>query len=198
MFLRIVSGSLQRQRRRLAVAVLAMVLGSALISGLLNLSGDIAGQVGRELRTYGANLIILPRTSSVKIGSGELAFGEVAGQSSLSEMDLAVVSQVEGVVGMVPFLYAIVGTGGQTALLAGADLHAAQSILPWWQVQGEWPSAEGEVLAGKRAAEVLKLGVGDRIALQYQQQQREVEISGILQTGGPEDDQIVSSLRFAQ
>lgn len=198
MFFRIISGSLQRQRRRLVVAVLAMILGSALISGLFNLSGDIGGQVGRELRVYGANLIILPRTSTAKIGSGAMAFGEVADRSSLSEVDLAGVSQVEGIVGIVSFLYGVVETEGQAALLAGADLQTAQIVLPWWQVQGDWPSAEDEVLAGMRAAEVLKLGIGDRITLQSGKQQRVVEISGILQTGGPEDDQFVSSLRFAQ
>ncbi|HEY4687837.1 MAG TPA: ABC transporter permease, partial [Anaerolineae bacterium] len=65
---RILAGSLRHQHARLSIAALAMVLGSALVSGLLNLSGDIGGQVGRELRAYGANLIIRPRAPSLRVG----------------------------------------------------------------------------------------------------------------------------------
>src|SRR5574341_1372018 len=107
MFWRIVLASLRHQRGRLTLAVLAMALGSTLISGLLNLSGDVGGQVGQELRAYGANLLIRPSASSVTAGSGSLEFGPVDSPQTLPESDLEAIRQTDGVVGSVPYLYAV-------------------------------------------------------------------------------------------
>ena len=198
MFLRILSGSLRHQRRRLAIAALAMVLGSSLVSGLLNLSGDIGGQVGRELRTYGANIVVLPRASSVLVGSGNLEFGEVAAEQTLPEEILVEAREVEGVMGLVPYLYSVVDAGGQAAVLAGVDIPFAREINKWWQVQGKWPQADNEILLGARAAEVLGASAGNSLTLTYGKQKETLKISGVLRTGGAEDEQIIASLRAAQ
>ena len=198
MFLRILSGSLQHQPRRLAIAALAMLLGSALVSGLLNLSGDIGGQVGRELRTYGANIVILPRSSSVLIGSGSLEFGEVAAEQTLLEETLVQAKGVEGVIGLVPYLYSVVDANGQAAVLAGVDIPSAHEINKWWQVRGKWPQADNEILLGARAAEVLGISAGYSLTLTYGKQKETLKISGVLQTGGAEDDQVIASLHTAQ
>jgi len=198
MFLRILSGSLQHQRRRLAIAALAMILGSALVSGLLNLSGDISGQVGRELRTYGANIVILPRVSSVLVGSGNMEFGEVAAEQTLPEEILAEIREVEGVMGLVSYLYSVVDAGGEAAVLTGVDISSAQAINKWWQVQGKWPQADNEILIGARVAEVLGASTGNSLTLTYGKRKESLKVSGELRTGGAEDEQIIASLRAAQ
>ncbi len=195
---RILSGSLRHQRARLGIAALAMALGSALVSGLLNLSGNIGGQVGRELRAYGANLVIRPREASVRVGSGELDFGAVAGARTIRESDLEPVKRIEGVVGLVPYLYAVVETGGRPAILAGVDLPAARSLNAWWQVQGRWPEAEDEILAGGRAAAALGLAPGESLEVEYGGETRIMRVTGVLDTGGAEDEQLVADLDAAQ
>lgn len=222
MFWRILSASLRHQRARLGIAALAMALGSALVSGLLNLSGDIGGQVGHELRAYGANIIIRPQEQSLLIGMGGLEFGEVAAPQTLAEDSLEPVKQVEGVVGTLPYLYAVVDaserpiiqTEGQEegdganatvtavserpVILAGVDLSATRSINTWWQVQGRWPQSPDEILVGRRAAEMLDLTLGKSLLVTYRGQAQTLRVVGVLETGAAEDDQLVASLPAVQ
>ncbi|MBF8284792.1 MAG: cell division protein FtsX [Anaerolineales bacterium] len=195
---RILSGSLRHQRARLSIAALAMALGSALVSGLLNLSGDIGGQVGRELRAYGANLVIRPREPSLRVGSGELDFGAVAATATIRASDLESVKRVDGVVGFVPYLYAVVEAEGRPAVLAGVDLMAARALNAWWQVEGRWPETEEEMLVGVRAASALNLGPGEAVTVRYGSETRTMRVMGLLETGGAEDDQLVGDLPTVQ
>lgn len=198
MFWRILSASLRHQRARLGIAALAMALGSALVSGLLNLSGDIGGQVGRELRAYGANIIIRPQGQSLLIGMGGLEFGQVAAPQTLAEDSLEPIKQVQGVVGMLPYLYAVVDVSERPVILAGVDFAATRSINTWWQVQGRWPQSPDEILVGRRAAEMLGLSLGKSLLVTYGGQTQTLRVAGVLETGAAEDDQLVASLPAVQ
>jgi len=208
----------------LGIAALAMALGSALVSGLLNLSGDIGEQAGRELRAYGANIIIRPKEQSLLFGMGGLEFGEVPATQTIPEESLESVNKVEGVVGVLPYLYVvvdaserpliqaeresqsegdntsatIVGNAGRPAILAGVDLSAARSINSWWQVRGRWPVSPDEILVGRRAAEALNLAPDDSLSVSYGEQTQTLRVVGVLETGAAEDDQLVSSLATVQ
>ena len=198
MFWRILLASLRHQRTRLGIAALAMALGSALVSGLLNLSGNIGGQVGRELRAYGANMIIRPQEQSLLVGMGGLEFGEVAAPQTLPEDSLGPIKQVQGVVGVLPYLYAVVNSSERPVILAGVDLPATRSINTWWQVQGRWPQSPDEILIGRRAAETLNLTLGKSLLVTYGGQTQALRVVGVLETGAAEDDQLVASLQAVQ
>lgn len=218
MFWRILLASLRHQRARLGIAALAMALGSALVSGLLNLSGDIGGQVGRELRAYGANIIIRPKEQSLLVGMGGLEFGEVTTPQTLVEDSLESVRQVDGVVGVLPYLYAVVDASEprvaregdeedsssvaeattQAVILAGVDITATRAVNAWWQVRGRWPNASNEILAGRRAAEALNLTPGDSLSVIYGDQALTLEVTGVLETGAAEDDQLIGPLGTVQ
>ena len=198
MFWRILLASLRHQRARLGIAALAMALGSALVSGLLNLSGDIGGQVGRELRAYGANIMIRPQEQSLLVGMGGLEFGEVAAPQTLPEDSLGPIKQVQGVVGVLPYLYAVVNSSERPVILAGVDLPATRSINTWWQVQGRWPQSPDEILIGRRAAETLNLTLGKSLLVTYGGQTQTLRVVGVLETGAAEDDQLVASLQAVQ
>ena len=198
MFWRILLASLRHQRARLGIATLAMALGSALVSGLLNLSGDIGGQIGRELRAYGANIIIRPQEQSLLIGMGGLEFGQVAAPQTLAEDSLEPIKQVQGVVGMLPYLYAVVDASERPVILAGVDLSATRSINTWWQVQGRWPKSPDEILVGRRAAEMLNLTLGKSLVVTYGGQTQTLRVAGVLETGAAEDDQLIASLPAVQ
>ena len=198
MFWRILSASLRHQRARLGIAALAMALGSALVSGLLNLSGEIGGQVGRELRAYGANIIIRPKEQSLLIGMGGLEFGEVAAPQTLAEENLEPIRQVKAVVGMLPYLYAVVETSDRPVILAGADFTAVRAINPWWQVRGQWPASSDEILVGRRAAETFDLNPGESLTVTYGTRTQTLRVVGLLDTGAAEDDQLVASLPVVQ
>jgi len=198
MFRRIILSSLRHQRARLSIAALAMALGSALVSGLLNLSGDIGGQVGRELRAYGANIVIRPREQSIRVGSGDLDFGAITVEQTLSEADLTRVSLVEGVITYVPSLYAIVEVERRPVVLGGIGLNEARALNTWWQVQGRWPETDDELLVGVRAVEAMGLALGNSVTVKYGDETRTMRVASVLETGGPEDEQLITGLRAAQ
>ncbi len=198
MFWCILSSSLRHQRTRLSIAVLAMALGTALVSGLLNLSGDIGGQVGNKLRAYGANIIIRPREQSLTVGSGGLKFGTITTAQTIAETDLASIKQIEDVIGVVPYLYAVVEAKGHSVILTGVDLPASRSLNTWWQVQGRWSQTADEILLGVRAAKTLGLTVDETLTVGYGDRTQTFHVAGLLETGGAEDDQLVANLSAAQ
>jgi len=66
---------------------------------------------------------------------------------------------------------------------------------PWWKVSGAWPDdGSRDVLVGERLAAGLSAKPGDEVTLSG----RRLRVSGILSTGGSEDDQIVAPLALAQ
>jgi putative ABC transport system permease protein len=195
---RVLWRSLSRQRARLSVALLALALGSTLVSSLLNLSGDIGGQVGRELRAYGANLIIRPRGLAPASGGNEPALGTTRPVQALTENDLARVRAIPGVIGFVPYLYTVVTVEQQPVVLTGVDFSAARELNSWWQVEGRWPEAPTEVLAGRQAADALDLTPGRTLAIDYKGETHILHVVGVLESGGAEDEQIVTGLKVVQ
>src|SRR5579863_3156217 len=66
---------------------------------------------------------------------------------------------------------------------------------PWWKVQGAWPNDNSsDVLLGESLAAKLNRKPGDEIDIAGQTHR----VTGILSTGGAEDNQIVTSLALAQ
>ena len=60
MYLKMITSSLIRRRSRMLVALLAIAIGSTVLSGLLTIYYDIPRQMGTVFRSYGANVILIP------------------------------------------------------------------------------------------------------------------------------------------
>ena len=66
---------------------------------------------------------------------------------------------------------------------------------PWWKVSGAWPDdSSRDVLIGERLAARLSAEPGEEVTLSG----RHLHVSGILSSGGIEDDQIVAPISVAQ
>src|SRR5262249_622845 len=88
MFIRIVKESLIRKRRRKLVAVASVMLGAAIATAVLGVALGIGDKVNHELRTYGANIEVLPRDRSVQVTSGGIQYQAAAAGNLLKEQDL--------------------------------------------------------------------------------------------------------------
>jgi len=196
MFWRVLRGSLRYQRSRLAMATLAVLLGAGLISALVNLSFDVSGQAGRELRAYGANLVLLPREESTTETTSPL--GTTLAKRTFPEADLAALDAVEAVVGYAPYLYLVADIGEQPVVVAGTQFDRARTVSPWWQIEGLWPARSEDGLVGASVARTLGLAPGDRVTLTYGKATHTLSVAGVLQTGGPEDSQVFVPLKVAQ
>ncbi|KAA9000479.1 ABC transporter permease [Affinibrenneria salicis] len=220
MLWRMLRQSWRRNIRRKSLAVLTVFLAAGLISALLAVSIDIGDKMARELKSYGANILIEP--------AGQAAlpalFGEhgnpLAGQDFLDQAELPNIKDIfwrNNIIGFAPLLSGEVVAGSQTISVLGTffaqpvdvpdeeDYRTGQkTISPYWQVAGDWPAepvAEGlpvGALAGQQLARQNGWRVGDRLHLSGSGGAADIVISGILTSGGDEEGRLVMPLAAVQ
>ncbi len=220
MLLRIVRESLMRRRRRKLLALTAVALGIAAATALGTIELDVGDQVGRELRSYGANLSVVPAAGSLAVTVGGVEFSPGAGAgASLAEASLVNLKRIfwrNNILAFAPFLEVPVQIRGRSVMLAGAwidhDLRVdvsevfhtgVRTLHPGWKVAGEWPS-DGDArgcLLGWRLGRLWRARPGESLVVAGPTGQADpvtLTIRGILETGGPEDDRVLVPLSTAQ
>lgn len=211
MFLRLLYESFRRQKRRKLLAGVAIMLGVGVATAMIAVATDIGDKISRELRTYGANLIVTPQEDTLDVEIGGVNLKPPSDGAYLNEADLPNIKGMfwrNNIVGFAPMLPVSVTVGEQKGLTLLGTYFSRQVVLgqqdfvtgvrtthPWWRVQGAWPDDNSEdVLLGDHLAARLKRTPGQEIEIAG----RPRRIAGILSTGGPEDDQMVAPLPLAQ
>lgn len=211
MFYRLLSKAIARRKLRIALAVLAVVMGASIASTLLTVSFDINDKMGRELKSYGANILLQPSSEGAFINESEL-------------YKIKTIFWRHNIIGYSPYLSDTVKIKDTDIVLNGAYFDeeiripglnktfignrkaqekeatirtGIKTIAPWWKVDGEWPAPK-EALVGVNAAEKLGLKQGDIFRAESGNNDGNFKISGILSTGGDEDEQVIVSLKDAQ
>ena len=190
MFWRMVMSSIIRRRSRVLIAILAVAIGATTLSGLATIAIDVPAQMAREVRSYGANLVVSPGPGAASLDEAALAAVESAVPKDL-------------LVGSAAFEYATVLINDQPFIAAGSDLASVRAMNPYWFVEGAWPGGDGEVLIGEEIAQTIGANPGDRILVsalldpkrdpagQSSRAQKDeplsLLVSGVLKTGGNED-----------
>lgn len=204
MFLRIFISSLRRGTGHILVAILAVVLGASMVSALANLSFSVGEKVSRELRSYGPNLLVVPRTATVTVGRGSLAFGAVREKGYILEKDLAKIKSIplkKEIFGYAPYIYGLAEVGSRKVVVTGTHFDQVKKISPWWQVRGRWIKERQDDRAsiiGTEVSEKLKLNLGDSYEVKGKQESKNLTVAGIVTTGGSEDSQIFVNLEVGQ
>ncbi|MDR1874114.1 MAG: ABC transporter permease, partial [Synergistaceae bacterium] len=121
MFHRMLKGALTRQKGKLLMIAFAMALGVSLATAMLNVMMDVGDKVNQELRTYGANLTVVPRGASL---INELYETEQATspQKYLAEADLPKMKMIFwafNIVDFAPFLEMKASVGENSITLVG-------------------------------------------------------------------------------
>lgn len=190
MYMRMISASLIRRRSRMVVALLAIAIGATILSGLVTIYYDVPRQMGAQFRNYGANMIF---TAS----NGDFTAEDVEqGTACIRSEDL---------VGVAPYRYETVRINDRPVMAAGTDTEGARTTSPYWAVEGEWPDESGQVMLGASVSEMFRLKVGDTVTVYYMPETDETEenlmdntmdfmVSGILDTGGSEEEYIYMQL----
>lgn len=217
MFVRIVFQSFKRQRRRKTIATIAITLGVGIATALISVSLEIGDKVNRELKSFGANIIVVPRGDEepVKVGGVDVSGAIVKGY--LRESDLSKLKQIfwkNNILGYSPLLevpartsageITLVGTWFDRTIPTDEPVPFHTGVHPlnrYWTVAGRWPSENSgsvEALAGTSLARRLGTRQNDRITVTVDGREQPLTVSGILSTGGPEDDRIFVPLELAQ
>ena len=218
MFARLVYESFRRQKRRKFLAGAAITLGVTVATAMIGVATDIGDKINRELRTIGANLVITPQEDSLDVEIGGVNLKPPSDGAFLNEADLPRIkdifwrNNVTGFSPMLPVTVTLQHEGKQQDItllgtsfarhvpLSGEDfVTGVRSTHLWWKVAGTWPQDEEkdssqEVLVGQRLAQKAGLKQGDEISVSRKQ----FRVTGILSTGGAEDDEIVAPLSVAQ
>jgi putative ABC transport system permease protein len=214
MFIRLVYESFRRQKRRKILAGAAITLGVTVATAMIAVATDIGDKINRELRTIGANLVITPQEDTLDVEIGGVNLKPPSDGAYLNEADLPKIQGTfwhNNILGFAPMLpvnvwveqndkrqdATLVGTYFAKHLIYGKESFTTgvRAIHPWWKVAGSWPNDESQdVLLGERLASRLGEKPGDSISVSG----RRLHVSGIVTTGGAEDDQIVGPLSLAQ
>ena len=188
MFLRMITASLMRRKSRMIIALLAIAIGAAILSGLVTIYYDVPRQMGAEFRNYGANMVLTPTDRRFT-------------QSDLKKATDVIKSNE--LVGATPFRYETVRMHEQPILAAGTIMDDVKKTSPYWLVDGNWPKQSGELLLGKNISDSLELKVGDSVTVSFtpenvakdqQDNTLDFKVTGILNTGGREEDYVYMSM----
>ena len=192
------------RRGRVAIAILAVAVGATLVASLLTVSMGVEGAAEKELRSYGANILVTPKDAVLQVGSGGVGFGSVAGGKLLREDSLRVIEDVVSkdiLVGYTPYLFSIGNVGPNTVVVAGTSLDEVRKVNPWWKVEGGWignQSSLTEIMVGKNLAENLGVKQDELLTISRGGNTVKVRVIGVVSTGGSEDNQVIGTLRLAQ
>ncbi len=221
MLFKMIRGVLFHQRGKMLLIAFTIALGASLATGMLNVMWDVGDKVNQELKTYGANIIVKPKDSSLLADIYDVGEGEQLSVSYLNEEDLPKLKTIFwafNIVDFTPFLEADVtlpdGTSARAvgtwfhhhlSLPTGEELDAGvKSMRSWWDLtEGEWldesaENSESSVMAGVLLAEQEGWKAGDEVVLSGPKAEKTVTICGIFDAGGDEDMQIFAPLDLVQ
>jgi putative ABC transport system permease protein len=214
MFVRLVYESFRRQKRRKLLAGAAITLGVTVATAMIAVATDIGDKINRELRTIGANLVVTPQEDSLDVEIGGVNLKPPSDGAFLDEADLPKIKSTfwhNNIAGFAPMLpvnvkierdgqqqdVTLLGTYFAKQLSFGKDnfTTGVRSTHPWWRVSGAWPGDNSrDILVGEKLAGRLGAKSGNELSVSG----RQFRVSGILSTGGAEDDQLVAPLAIAQ
>ncbi|MDD2581351.1 MAG: ABC transporter permease [Desulfuromonadaceae bacterium] len=182
----------RRGRTVLLLAVLAMA--SSLATALGIVSSSMEKRVAEEVRKYGANLVIIPESARLDVGSGGLNFGVVSEPSYLQQKQVEEALVKSALKAEVSFhLRGALQLKDADIMVEGVNFSDIRRLFPWWQLKGNWPAA-GETIVGSDLASRMKLKVGDIVELAGSNNKIPLRVSGIVASGGEEDGLLFMAL----
>lgn len=217
----LILSSLLSNRFQKSLMLLTFVLGTLLLSAMLHITLGIGNEVAKELRSFGSNIVVLPKGASLSIEVGDTLYTPLATQSFLDESKIGTIKEIfwrNSIIAFAPFLEfqtTATAPNGKSfeILLSGSyfdknlnlkdepDFRTGlKTLYPIWQVSGEWADDDSldVVMIGSELAKTQNLKVGDSLTLAHNDKTHAVRISGILSHSGGFENKIISSLALAQ
>jgi putative ABC transport system permease protein len=213
--------SFRRQKRRKTVALLSIALGMSIATAMIAVGTDIGDKINHELRSLGANLVLTPMDDTLDVNIGGVNLKPANEGAFIPEQDLIKIKSIfwgHSITGYAPFLSApqvikdknteikadLIGTYFAQPLHYGKEefTTGVRTVNPWWKVEGAWPqdyvdwprNEPPNVLVGNKLAQQNGVAVGDQLEIGG----RGLRVSGILNSGGPEDQAVIAPLHIVQ
>lgn len=218
MFWRMVKGALFRQKGKMFMIAFTIALGASLATAMLNVMLDVGDKVNQELKTYGANINVLPKGASLLNDLYGVSGSSGTVEQYLSESELVNIKTIfwaHNIVDFTPYLNTKVMLNGQNGevkmvgtwfhhpmdLPTGESLSTGmENLKSWWDITGKWLSDEDKnaAMVGSLVAGQNNIKVGDSILVESNGMKKELTVKGIFNAGSDEDEKIFVSLPVAQ
>ena len=216
-----IRGMLFRQWKKMLMIAFTIALGASLASAMLSVMLDVGDKVNQELKTYGANITVIPKASSVLGELYEVEEGDKVG-AYLREDELGKIKTIFwafNIVDFAPFVNASVTLDDGSEVTAvgswfdhhmelptGEQLDAGvASMRSWWELkEGSWLDEQfmdGETecaMLGAALAERLGAKTCDMLHVRGEHGEKTLKVAGIYDAGGAEDEQMYVFLDTAQ
>ncbi|MBI3931399.1 MAG: ABC transporter permease [Chloroflexi bacterium] len=104
---RLLRETLWHRKAPVGLALLAIVVGTSLAMALLSVSANILGKMSQELRSYGANIVVTPRSERVEIDISGVTYSPPGAASYIDEGELVKLKTIfwaNNILGFAPFL----------------------------------------------------------------------------------------------
>ncbi len=218
MFWRMVKGAFLRQKGKMLMIGFTIALGASLATAMLNVLLDVGDKVNRELKTYGANINVLPKKTSLLDELYGVVEGSGTSEQYLQESELGKIKTIFwafNIVDFTPYLTTPVRLNSQPGeiKLVGTwfthhlDLPTGESLdtgmknmKSWWEISGAWltDQDQNDAMVGSLIAGRKDIKVGEAITITAQGRTKELIVKGIFNAGSAEDEQIYLPLPVAQ
>ncbi|EIE8205030.1 ABC transporter permease [Campylobacter jejuni] len=218
MLAKMIFNSIFKNKIQKFLAFLTCFLATLLLSTMLNITLSIGDEVTKQLKSYGSNILVLPKGSSLSIEIGNELYEPLKNKNYLEEKNLYMIKDIywrNNITALAPFLEGkiTIENSQQKALIYGAYFQKAiklkmmdfitgiKSLYPYLAVQGEWAKDDSnEIMLGEDFAKNNKLKLGDTIKLIGENNQsKEAKIVGILLHANPKmSNKIIAPLNLAQ
>jgi putative ABC transport system permease protein len=189
-----------RRKRRVLYAALGVVIGTMTVVGILTIALAGEARIYNQLEKYGPNLMVVPSINNLNMKLGNLSLGTLTvGENYISEEKLPEIRRItdsnirkemnikdEGNIATIaPKLFIQTEVEEISVIVVGIDPFEEGKIKTWWKInEGKYLEHGDEALLGAVAADLLKLRIGDTIALNG----NNVTVTGILTETGANDD----------
>jgi putative ABC transport system permease protein len=182
--------NLIRRKGKAAFILAGLIIGVTTVVAVISMVEAMTSDINAKLEKYGANILVVPKTENLSLTYGGLSLGGVSFEmEEIKEKELEQISSIKyarNVAAVGPLVLGVINVNAHRVLLAGVDFEAARILKPWWRINGTQPD-ENSVLLGAETARVMELDIGGTIEIKG----RRLQVSGILEPTGSQDDQLV-------
>jgi putative ABC transport system permease protein len=192
---------LRSNRGRLAVALVAVISGAAVISALLTVELDVSRKLTQEFRLLGPNIVISGKSADQSVAIGGVGISSAATlPPEFALRNSAAGSGAANIAAAAPFFYSVTRVSGTPVVTAGTWLDELAKLNPTWRIRGNWVASRDDLsqcLIGRKAAQQFAIAPGGSIALDYNGNQATFLVAGVIDSGAEDDNQIFVSLPAA-
>jgi putative ABC transport system permease protein len=158
--------NLKRRKGKALFLVIGIAIGIGTAVALLSLSSSIKEEIGSQLDRFGANIIVLPQSSSLALDYGGINVPGISfdveqlkGVDAAAILDIPYRSRISVVAPKIIGAAEVATDAAhvQRAQLAGVDFESEFALKRWWRVIGREPEGDDEVIVGYGVARALAL-----------------------------------------